>query len=647
MTWHLEFEIYSAVIIGIIMVYYFRGPRVPTWQNRIYGATLVISMAFILTNIVATLLVEHLTPANLGLAVFFNNLYLIFLPSMPMMVLLYVISIIYQEFWHKRALVILAFSMYFVYLILALSNPLTHFYFTLDLENGYVRGAGNPFTHVGSISYILCAAVIAVYNRKKISKLVFTALCAFMVLSLAAILLQFVFTGYILTGVACTCCILLVHLSTQSNSLVSDELTGTFKRQVFLQMIEMHLRDGKKGDIIALALRDFKFANEVFGVKTCDRLLKEVAGFLKELAPTGRVYRFDGDVFCIAEPGGAENTDRVVNIIVDRFRKPWHFQGIDYSLNCSLGVVPMGKSGTETVDEIVSAVDFAIQESKHRENGVVRGGEIFSEKFKRKNHIRAMLAYALENDGFEVHYQPIYALDKNRYASSEALVRMRDPEFGLIPPDEFIPMTEENGMIVTIGLIVFEKVCQFMAAQPYTEGGFETIGVNLSVVQCMQESLADDLIAIMERYQLPPGRFKFEITETVAAASMSTLKNTMDRLIDYGCAFALDDFGIGYSGVTNMLNLPFKFIKLDKSLTDRLTGEPRTRMAVEAIIRLIHRLNMRVIAEGVEVAEEVSILREMDCDYIQGYYFSKPLPEAAFTALVKEAAEKMICHQNL
>lgn len=136
MTWHLEFEIYSALIIGIIMVYYFRGPRVPTWQNRIYGATLVISMAFILTNIVATLLLEHLTPANFGLAVFFNNLYLIFLPSMPMMVLLYVISIIYQEFWHKRALVILAFSMYFIYLVLALSNPVTHFYFTLDLENG-------------------------------------------------------------------------------------------------------------------------------------------------------------------------------------------------------------------------------------------------------------------------------------------------------------------------------------------------------------------------------------------------------------------------------------------------------------------------------------------------------------------------------
>ena len=640
MTWHLEFEIYSAVIIGIIMVYYFRGPRVPTWQNRIYGATLVISMAFILTNIVATLLLEHLTPANFGLAVFFNNLYLIFLPSMPMMVLLYVISIIYQEFWHKKALVILAFSMYFIYLILALSNPLTHFYFTLDLANGYVRGVGNPFTHVSSISYILCAAVIAIYNRKKISKSVFAALCAFMVLSLAAILLQFVFTGYILTGVACTCCILLVHLSTQSNSMVSDELTGTFKRQVFLQMIEMHLKDGKKGDIIALALRDFKFANEVFGVKTCDRLLKEVAGFLKDLAPTGRVYRFDGDVFCIADPNGAENTDKILNLIVDRFKKPWRFQGINYSLNCGLGVVPVGKSGTETVDEIVSAIDFAIQESKHRENGVVRGGEIFNEKFRRKNHIRAMLAYALENDGFEVYYQPIYSLATNRYATCEALVRMRDPEFGLIPPDEFIPMTEENGMIVTIGLIVFEKVCQFMTAHPYTEGGFETIGVNLSVVQCMQESLAADLIAIMEHYKLPPERFKFEITETVAAASMSTLRSTMQRLIDYGCAFALDDFGIGYSGVTNMLNLPFKLIKLDKSLTDRLTGEPRTKIAVEAIIHLIHRLDMRVIAEGVEVAEEVEILRELGCDYIQGYYFSRPLPETAFTALVKEAAER-------
>ncbi|WP_195270367.1 EAL domain-containing protein [Eubacterium sp. 1001713B170207_170306_E7] len=640
MTWHLEFEIYSAVIIGIIMVYYYRGPRVPTWQNRIYGATLVISFAFIATNIAATLLLENLTPDNFGLAVFFNNLYLIFLPSMPMMVLLYVISIIYQEFWHKRALVILVFSMYFVYLLLALSNPLTHFYFSLDLEHGYARGIGNPFSHVITISYILCAAVVAIYNRKKMSHSVFVALCAFLALSLAAILLQFVFTGYILTGVACTCCILLVHLSTQSNSLVSDELTGTFKRQVFLQMIEMHLKEGKRGDVIALALRDFKFANEVFGVKTCDRLLKEVAGFLKELASTGRVYRFDGDVFCLAASGGAASADQTVDIIVERFKKPWHYQGIDYSLSCGLGVVPVGQSGTETADEIVSAIDFAIQESKHRENGVVRGGEIFNEKFKRKNHIRSMLTTALENDGFEVHYQPIYSIPKGRFATCEALVRMRDPEFGLIPPDEFIPMTEENGMIVSIGLIVFEKVCQFVSAHPYTEAGFETIGVNLSVVQCMQESLADDLIAIMERYRLPPQRFKFEITETVAAASMATLKNTMDRLIRYGCAFALDDFGIGYSGVTNMLHLPFKIIKLDKSLTSRLAGESRTKMAVEAIINLIHRMKMRVIAEGVEVAEEVEILREMDCDFIQGYYFSRPLPEAAFTALVKEAAEK-------
>lgn len=156
----------------------------------------------------------------------------------------------------------------------------------------------------------------------------------------------------------------------------------------------------------------------------------------------------------------------------------------------------------------------------------------------------------------------------------------------------------------------------------------------------MQESLADDLIRVMERYQLPPGLFKFEITETVAAASMATLKDTMDRLIDYGCAFALDDFGIGYSGVTNMLHLPFKLIKLDKSLIDRMTGEPRTRIAVEAIIRLIHRLNMRVIAEGAEEAEQVELLRELDCDFIQGYYFSKPLPEAAFTDLVREAAKK-------
>lgn len=640
MTWHIDYEIYSAIIVAIIIIYYFKGKQIPTWQNKIYSAILVTSFVFIMVNLIATAGLMHLNPASLGVTVFFNNLYLIFLPVLPMLVLLFVISIVHQEFWQKKWLIFLVLLPSVICTLLAIANPVTHTHFTITLEQGYVGGVGYSLTYSAFFLYTFIILVFTLRHRRELDTGKVVAIIGFLVISAIVIVLQFVLDGYILTGVACALSILLIHLSLQNENILTDELTGAFKRQVFLQMIEMHLKSGKKGDIITVALRDFKFANEVFGAKTCDRLLKEVAEFLKGISPTGRVYRFDGDVFCIADPNGSESTDKTVGSILDRFCQPWHFQGIDYSLSCSLCVLPLEESDTQNAEEIVSAIDFAIQEAKHRENGIVRGGEIFSQKFRRKNHIRAMLAHALENDGFEVYYQPIYSIPKSRYATCEALVRMRDPEFGLVPPDEFIPMTEENGMIVTIGLIVFEKVCQFVSTHPYTEGGFETIGVNLSVVQCMQESLADDLIRVMERYQLPPGLFKFEITETVAAASMATLKDTMDRLIDYGCAFALDDFGIGYSGVTNMLHLPFKLIKLDKSLIDRMTGEPRTRITVEAIIRLIHRLNMRVIAEGAEEAEQVELLRELDCDFIQGYYFSKPLPEAAFTDLVREAAKK-------
>ncbi|MEG0379649.1 MAG: EAL domain-containing protein, partial [Eubacterium sp.] len=256
------------------------------------------------------------------------------------------------------------------------------------------------------------------------------------------------------------------------------------------------------------------------------------------------------------------------------------------------------------------------------------------------NRLKSMMTYALENDGFEVYYQPIYSIPLMRYATSEALVRMRDPEFGMISPAEFIPMAEENGMIIDIGLTVFEKVCRFVAETPYEKAGFDTVGINLSVVQCMQENLADDLIAIMEKYHIDPHCIKLEITETIAAASVGTLQDTMTHLINYGCSFALDDFGIGYASMSNMLTLPLKIIKLDKSLIERMVEDDNMKMAVDCIIGLIHRLNMRVVAEGVEVLEELEILKSLDCDFIQGFYFSKPLPEDSFNDLVREAAEK-------
>lgn len=643
MSWNFDFEIYSAIIIAIVMIYYFKGTHVPTWQNRIYSATLVCALSFIVTNIIATVCIIYISTVSLNVAYFFNGLYYIFLPMMPMLVLLFVVSLVHQEFFSQKSKILLMSAPYIICVVLAFTNYFNHMLFYLSKEEGYVRGPYSVIASYGCFGiYAICIVFFTLYHKKEIKQEKAIAIYGFLIISAVAIALQMVFEGYLFTGMASASSILLIHLSMQNESIVIDELTGAFKRQVLVEMIELRFKRSEKCDLITIGLRDFKFANEIFGTRVCDHLLRDIAVYLRSQASTGRVYRFDGDVFIIPVYKKSRlSVDEILENIVKRFQSPWNVNGLDYKLSCYLTVLQIINENLKNVEDIVSALDFALHESKNHGDGyILRGDEIFTERFKKKNRLKGMMANALENDGFEVHYQPIYSISQKHYATSEALVRMRDPEFGMISPAEFIPMAEENGMIIDIGLTVFEKVCRFVAENPYEKAGFETVGVNLSVVQCMQENLADDLIAIMERYHINPQRIKLEITETVAAASEGTLQNTMTRLIDYGCSFALDDFGIGYSSLSNMLTLPLKLIKLDKSLIDRMVGNEHMKMALESIIDLIHRLNMRVVAEGVEVTEELEILKSLSCDFIQGYYFSKPLPEDSFKDLVRESAEK-------
>ncbi|SJQ50661.1 Oxygen sensor protein DosP [Clostridioides difficile] len=215
-------------------------------------------------------------------------------------------------------------------------------------------------------------------------------------------------------------------------------------------------------------------------------------------------------------------------------------------------------------------------------------------------------------------------------------LRLEHKELGFIPPDEFIPIAEQTGLINSIGLVVFEKVCRFIASDEFENLKLDNIAVNLSVVQCMQKNLADDLLYLMNKYNVSPTKFKLEITETVAMGSFNIIKETMERLIDLGVKFALDDFGIAYSGVTNMLSLPFSVIKLDKSLIWSMNEDSRHKLTVETIIALINKLNMKAVAEGVETIKCAEDLIAMECEYLQGYYFSKPVPEDVFKNLLKE-----------
>jgi EAL domain-containing protein (putative c-di-GMP-specific phosphodiesterase class I) len=217
----------------------------------------------------------------------------------------------------------------------------------------------------------------------------------------------------------------------------------------------------------------------------------------------------------------------------------------------------------------------------------------------------------------------------------EALVRLRDDKGTMVMPSDFIEYAEKNGMILKLGEAVFRKVCEFIQRMHVDEYGIEYIEVNLSVVQCMQTDMARILKNIMGEYQIPPYRINFEITETATGSGKAIDKN-MRELLDYGCSFSLDDYGSGYSNLTYVVNLPVKIIKIDKLITDNYFVSEKVRIATEYTIEMLHKLGMEIVVEGVDSEEKYLAFKKLNAEFIQGYYFSKPLPKDRVLNFIQE-----------
>ena len=242
----------------------------------------------------------------------------------------------------------------------------------------------------------------------------------------------------------------------------------------------------------------------------------------------------------------------------------------------------------------------------------------------------------MANHSFKVYYQPINSVKKRQYNSAEALVRLRDPELGFIPPDEFIPLTERDGTITKLGMQIFEMVCSFLKHASLDESGIQFIEVNLSAVQCLQRDLLEQLLAVMDKYHISPSQICLEITETVAVKSAETVHTLFQDMQERGISLALDDYGSGYSNVNYVLEFPFHFVKLDKQFIWNSFKDDNGRVMLESTIAMIKGLNIEIIAEGVETREQAETLEKLGVGYLQGYYFSRPIPQEEFIDFIAE-----------
>lgn len=413
-----------------------------------------------------------------------------------------------------------------------------------------------------------------------------------------------------------------------------DHLTGLPNRLHFAELVSRHLAESRRSRqhsaIFFIDLDRFKQINDSLGHRVGDSLLCEVARRLRScLRAADLAARFGGDEFVmlISNAHHIEDLGKVAKKIVDTVSQPCcKVDGHDLEVNLSLGIAVAGRDGAD-IETLLKRADTAMYAAKAAGRGTYR---FFDAALNHHTGIQVSLAQhlhrALANDELRLHYQPRIGLSDFRLHSLEALVRWQHPEQGLVFPDDFIPLADENGLIIPLGHWVINVACQQLA--DWREQGLPPlpIAINLSPRQLRDDALVGTILAALARHDLPGSLLEIEITEGSISGEAKLVISRLERLHEHGLRIAMDDYGSGLSNLSLLKSLPIHALKIDRSLISDIHNHHSDAIIVHSTITLAHNLGFLVVAEGVETSEQLLHLKIAGCDEVQGYFFQRPAP---------------------
>lgn len=429
-----------------------------------------------------------------------------------------------------------------------------------------------------------------------------------------------------------------------------DTLSGLYNRAWLLQHLEKLMRSPANNDasaapfaVLFIGGDRFRTINENYGHQTGDKLLMGAADKLRQLCPEpAQVVRLGSDEFVVVMDSVTDRTHvaELADGIVNAFKEPFAIDHFRLMFSVSIGYVIADGSSVDP-SQVLRDANIAMQRAKDRGRGLSQ--EFDAELLQQKLDTAALeadLKLALPRQQFSVVFQPIITLNTLAATGFEVLIRWKHPERGMVPPDKFIGMAESSGLIFEIGLWVLEQACQQLRAwrELFGADSLPNIAVNLSPVQLEREDFLDRMDAIFQRTGISPTNIEFEITESALLRHTDTVDGTLEALRRRGIRLAIDDFGTGYSSLSYLDKLPVQVLKIDRSFVNALIENEQTNTSTSEIVRatiaLAHNLGMSVVAEGIETAQQLALLKSYGCDYGQGYFFARPLPAVDATELL-------------
>ncbi len=509
-------------------------------------------------------------------------------------------------------------------------NPLTRWVYTYDSETlEFKRQWAESTIYISGGVYFCLAAMMLMFSWDALTKRRRVALLYFVGITVTGVTIQ-LFNVVIKTELFSEALSLLgVMISIESEEDRIDAGTGVYNRMALENDLDTYLVNKRVLQLVCIKITNSDVIERSVNMENGETMQSIVAEFLKKHLPRYSIYLASPSAFMLTLfDYTQEETDELTDAISTRFDKPWHFKDTIVLLN----VVVMS---AELPLRIASSSDALYMADSpvptNIEKSVLKGGDL--DYLLRRAAVEKAIARGIEEHTFEVYYQPTYHIDGTLHGA-EALLRLHDSILGHVYPSEFIPVAEHIGMIDELDDFVLKEVCDFLKTGEPSAGGVECINVNLSVLQCMRPGFVERIIDIVNGSGINKRLINFEITESVAAEDYRLLSKTVNALKREGFLFSMDDYGTGYSNIQSVFSLNFDIIKIDKSILWSAEKNELGRIILENTVRMIKQMGRQILVEGVETQAQLDLLKQIGVDYLQGYFFSRPIPKDNFIRLI-------------
>lgn len=615
-----------------LMVYYFATRYLPTRQSRSFVAVLVVSLLMTVSDIVSSVLVSHGNMVPIGLLYGSTVAYYMLLVLLSWLLFSYVAEEIHAyRMISSRFRLITKAPLFFMLALVAVS-PGMGIIFSFDGNGQFQLGPAYVSLYLFQWFYALLAVAYVHTCRETLHRIQRRRLYAYNILIFVGTFLAALDEQILIISYFYLLAILVIFLGAQNPESFYETRLDAFNSRGFRSLMAEALGEQKYW-LIGIAIKDYSGVRELYGDQQMDGALRKMGQFFHQLVDrrTSLFYIRNGRFILLSH--WPLDEDKLCQIIHERFQSAWHSK--DFAdIFLSAGCVKMDRSVVffsmaELIRCLRLAMDRAGDPAYTKD---IHIDAAFNREIQRRVLVQQTLSNAIENDAVVMFLQPLVDAKTGAVVGAEALARLEGPDGGFIPPSEFIPLAEANGTISKLGEQIFAKACAFLSMPAVRKSSVEWINVNLSPLQCRDRTMPRRFIRIKDQFRLPSSALHLELTEE-AMIQADRLQESVRIMREDGFQFALDDYGSGYSNAGRLLSIPFRTIKLDRSIVVAHFEKGGTYL--EDIIHSLHNQGYEITAEGVEDKRMADELIRLGVDYLQGFFYARPMSEDDFLAYIR------------